>query len=696
MRRARRQPPLPRPRRTRAIPGPPSTSDRAAGAAAVADAPAVGTDAPGDAEPADDARRPATATKLSRRTSPQRSVEARPRQTRPEIRRRRRTRHDDPAATGSTRRDAPRPRTAAEDSGFGAGSRPRRAGHALDEPPRATRPRTLPPPRPPRTTRTLAHSTPPSPRPTAAPDSRPPPASTEAADDPWAAFDDLAPPSGARAATGRSDGRGRRPGDLRQLTMAFAAFDDADAPRRAMGLLRLRHLWRRLRRGSRRRRLRGVRGSRRTWLHDPTFEEAPAEADTAPSDDPPPAAAEEDPWASFPEPVAAAAAAAPSAPRWPDGGDAEPTEGDAWAAFDGAATASRRRCQPRRDVRLPRDVVVRARVGAGRRDARRDPERPSPPSRSPRPTATRSPRVRRSRASTTTAAATQCRRPGMRAAHHRRRRSCASPARRRRQSDDGFTAFEAAPTDTARAARRRRPLPTSTQRPRPTAAPRRRPNPSKRTPRGSGSRKLPPRRRAAADAAAEDDELGFGAFEDAVYGGRRTPAASPRSKPLRTTRTASAHSMPPREDEVAADADDADDDGDDEGFAAFDSAPPARRPSGFGADAARRCGDDDDGFGAFGAAPEGAADGTTAGAPSRTRRPPPACTNEADPVRGGVRRRGCRRSAGDDAARGPPRRPGRGPIERRRRARRHTLPINLALLDAPLEKAIAARARRAS
>ena len=93
------------------------------------------------------------------------------------------------------------------------------------------------------------------------------------------------------------------------------------------------------------------------------FEEAPAETDAAQSDGPP---AEEDPWASFPEPVAAAdaPAAAPTA-------DAEPTpEGDAWAAFDGAA-AGRRRRQPRRDVRLPRDVVVRARVGAGRRRPRR-------------------------------------------------------------------------------------------------------------------------------------------------------------------------------------------------------------------------------------------------------------------------------------------------------------------------------------
>ena len=70
-------------------------------------------------------------------------------------------------------------------------------------------------------------------------------------------------------------------------------------------------------------------------------EEAPAETDAAPSDEPPPVSAEEDPWASFPKPVAADEAPgsnsgdadAPAAP--------EPSpEGDAWAAFDGAAAAA--------------------------------------------------------------------------------------------------------------------------------------------------------------------------------------------------------------------------------------------------------------------------------------------------------------------------------------------------------------------
>ena len=151
------------------------------------------------------------------------------------------------------------------------------------------------------------------------------------------------------------------------------------------------------------------------------FEEAPAETDAAPSDGPP---AEEDPWASFPEPVAAAdvPAAAPTA-------DAEPMpEGDAWAAFDGAAAAA------------DDDASPGVTSGSLETSSFEHVSAPgdAPPDDTPAPFAAFRTRGRRRRGvpgttewpSTTTKR--RLRRPGMRAAHHRRRRSCASPARRDR------------------------------------------------------------------------------------------------------------------------------------------------------------------------------------------------------------------------------------------------------------------------
>ena len=208
----------------------------------------------------------------------------------------------------------------------------------------------------------------------------------------------------------------------------------------------------------------------------------------------------------------------------------------------------------------------------------------------------------------------------------------------------------------------------------PNGAPRR-PSPSRRTPRGSGSRSLPPKRPApTADAATEDDELGFGAFEDAVYG---TPpdaggfaafeaaAAADDEARLRRIRCR------PGGRRGAAEG------SEDEGFAAFDAARrPRRRTSRWTTTMASMlrhegAADDDDGWGAFEDAP------TAPPAPTKQTLFAAAFGVAAAPAAKTTTPLEDRLAALDAALSNGAAAPA-------------ATPINLAMLDAPLEKAIAA------